>query len=639
MKDFPLISALALVYWGINTGNMAVSLIFAVLLEAAPHLKLRFDFKEKDFNNISMITSFSLAGYVIYYINSAMEISVISGLLMFLPVSLFPLNFFFMYSTSDSVNAKRLFLLFVTNKYSVSNSYIRSFRPDFLFLAALIVGGSVKITEGSIALLYAVAIIILIKYRSPNHTAIRFISSLIFALMIAFLIQTGIYTSFSILKETLTDLYVERFMKFRSGVSNVGSIARLKDSFIIDLRADIYYPHPAGGFLFRERVFNSYFNGTWSDSGTEKAEFMHLHDLYSNELDSVRIYYFSKGRSDLIKMPFGTFDFNGLERDKLVLNKIGSLTYIYTQHLIDYKAYLRKERGSDLFNEPDKTDIRFDMKDSAYADTVIDFLRLKGLSVREIYNRIDRFFRSDYKYSLDYINVEGRLKIDHFISEKKGHCELFATLTALVYRRLDFPARYVTGYLVSEYSGLENKFIARRKDRHAWVLVWDESEGWIELDPTPPDISGYSEKRNIFGKIYDVSSYLYYKFFTFRKENSELFRNLLIYSLIPLGLFLMVRIFKDVKLKDRTANKRSDPYIRTSELDVIEKKLASSGHKPDNIPVGSWLTLLKEKFSAFGNSFDKVRELYYKKRYGMKEMSEDEKKEFSDHSDNFTRLK
>ncbi|HXK50398.1 MAG TPA: transglutaminase-like domain-containing protein, partial [Clostridiales bacterium] len=455
MKDFPLISVLFLIYWGMNTGSILIAVLFAAALESVRLVRLRFDFNENDFNNISMITTLSLAGYLIYYVNTNRDAGPVYALLQFLPISLFPLNFFFIYSTSDSISAKRLFLLFVVNKYSVINRYVRYFRPDYLFIAALILAGSVKIKPGTDILIYASALILLVKFRAKGSPKIKYIFLIIFSALITAVLQFGIYHSFTILKDVLTDIYIERYLKYRSKSINIGTIGENKDSYRIDIRAETFKLSP-GGLLLRDRLLNTYSNGTWTESNSEKIDFSQPYDIYSKDIsDSVRIYYFSSGRSSRVKFPFRTFAFRGLETGKLSFYRDGNVNMRYTQHLIDYKIYTRKDSLSGIFPHPAENDLQFIPKDSVYTDSLIDSLGLKEMSAPDIFRILRDHFISYYSYSLDYINLKDSEKLKYFMSEKKGHCELFATLTALVYRRLGHPARYVTGYLVTEYNDTE----------------------------------------------------------------------------------------------------------------------------------------------------------------------------------------
>jgi len=468
MKDFPLISVLFLIYWGVNTGNTVLAVLFATALESARLVRLRFDFKEKDFNNISMITTLSLAGYLIYYVNANREAGPIYALLQFLPISLFPLNFFFIYSTSAAVNAKRLFLLFVVNKYSIVNRYIKYFRPDYLFIAALIVGGSVRIRPGTDILLYASVLILLLKFRAKRSPNLKFVLLILLSALITAVLQFGMYHSFTILKDVLTDIYIERYMKYGNRSYNIGRIGGYKDSYRIDIRAEIFKPSP-GGLLLRDRVLNTYSNGTWTESNSENIDFYQPYDIYfSNITDSVRIYYFSSGRSSSIKLPFRTFAFAGLETGKLSFGSSGNINSGYTQHLIDYKAYTRKDSLSGIFPHPAENDLQFIPKDSVYTDNLIEHLGLKEMTVPDIFRALRDHFISDYSYSLDYIDLKDSEKLKYFIVKKNGgiansspRLRLLFTEDCIILQDM------LRVYLVTEYDETEEIFLGRRKDRHA----------------------------------------------------------------------------------------------------------------------------------------------------------------------------
>jgi hypothetical protein len=79
-----------------------------------------------------------------------------------------------------------------------------------------------------------------------------------------------------------------------------------------------------------------------------------------------------------------------------------------------------------------------------------------------------------------------------FWREKQGFCEYYATLSALVLRRLGIPSRYVTGFANPEVvEGLPYS-IFRRKHSHAWVEAYVDNR-WVIFDPTPPILPQFAE--------------------------------------------------------------------------------------------------------------------------------------------------
>jgi len=111
---------------------------------------------------------------------------------------------------------------------------------------------------------------------------------------------------------------------------------------------------------------------------------------------------------------------------------------------------------------------------------------------------------SGFSYDLDYqVPKNPEQILSNFLKEKSGHCELFATATALYFRSLGVPSRLVTGFRVG---GLDKDLtVVRSSQAHAWVEVWDERRGlWIPLDFTPPAPAS-SAWTSWFQDLYDLA--------------------------------------------------------------------------------------------------------------------------------------
>ncbi len=79
----------------------------------------------------------------------------------------------------------------------------------------------------------------------------------------------------------------------------------------------------------------------------------------------------------------------------------------------------------------------------------------------------------------------GRHSVDEFLFESKaGFCEHFSSAFVVLMRALGVPARVVTGYRGAERNDVDNYWIVRQSNAHAWAEVWSEDAGWIRVDPT-----------------------------------------------------------------------------------------------------------------------------------------------------------
>lgn len=97
---------------------------------------------------------------------------------------------------------------------------------------------------------------------------------------------------------------------------------------------------------------------------------------------------------------------------------------------------------------------------------------------------LQRLRTGGYVYTLDP-GVYGRHTADEFwFDRKEGFCEHIASSFVILMRAMDIPARVVTGYQGGELNAMDNYWVVRQRDAHAWAEVWLAGEGWVRVDPT-----------------------------------------------------------------------------------------------------------------------------------------------------------
>ncbi len=110
---------------------------------------------------------------------------------------------------------------------------------------------------------------------------------------------------------------------------------------------------------------------------------------------------------------------------------------------------------------------------------------------------IDRLRTGGYTYTLEP-GVYGSNTADEFWFDKKaGFCEHIASSFVILMRALDVPARIVTGYQGGERNTVDDFWVLRQSDAHAWAEVWHEGRGWLRVDPTSavsPGRTGASQR-------------------------------------------------------------------------------------------------------------------------------------------------
>ena len=98
------------------------------------------------------------------------------------------------------------------------------------------------------------------------------------------------------------------------------------------------------------------------------------------------------------------------------------------------------------------------------------------------------YLKENYTYNLQSKPIPEEDNVYQFLfNQKEGVCQDFASSMVLMCRSIGIPARYVTGYLVTEKKeGTSSTYVVRQKDAHAFAEAYIPAYGWMLFDPTPP---------------------------------------------------------------------------------------------------------------------------------------------------------
>jgi transglutaminase-like putative cysteine protease len=98
------------------------------------------------------------------------------------------------------------------------------------------------------------------------------------------------------------------------------------------------------------------------------------------------------------------------------------------------------------------------------------------------------WLRSTHRYTLRLPRpTAGVDPVESFLFDApEGHCEYFATATALLLRAAGVPTRYVNGYLGGEWNDVGHYVAVRDNRAHSWVEAYLPATGWVRVDATPP---------------------------------------------------------------------------------------------------------------------------------------------------------
>jgi len=92
--------------------------------------------------------------------------------------------------------------------------------------------------------------------------------------------------------------------------------------------------------------------------------------------------------------------------------------------------------------------------------------------------------------------------VTEVLRQRRGVCQDFSHLALACLRALRLPARYVSGYILTNPApGLPR--LAGADASHAWISVWAPEAGWVDFDPTNGLMPRDEHIAIAYGRDYD----------------------------------------------------------------------------------------------------------------------------------------
>lgn len=135
--------------------------------------------------------------------------------------------------------------------------------------------------------------------------------------------------------------------------------------------------------------------------------------------------------------------------------------------------------------------------DGDLKDYLIDVINQNSFNREDIYTLIEQvafYIQTCAEYNLEYDRSidEADDRVLAFLEQKEGVCRHFASAATLMFRLLGVPARYTYG-AVGEAAAGERTEIKGDK-AHAWVEVYIDGIGWVQVEVTPGQNSTDSDE-------------------------------------------------------------------------------------------------------------------------------------------------
>jgi transglutaminase-like putative cysteine protease len=114
---------------------------------------------------------------------------------------------------------------------------------------------------------------------------------------------------------------------------------------------------------------------------------------------------------------------------------------------------------------------------------------------RDLMSRIHR----DFRYDTGVTDVS--TPVDKVFALRAGVCQDLAHVGIAALRALGLPARYVSGYLLTQPPPGQEKLLGSDAS-HAWFSVWCPPLGWVDFDPTNDLLPGDQHVTLAWGRDY-----------------------------------------------------------------------------------------------------------------------------------------
>jgi transglutaminase-like putative cysteine protease len=389
--------------------------------------------------------------------------------------------------------------------------------------------------------------------------------------------------------------------------------------------------------LLHRASYNAYFGAAWIARG---VNFSPLEGGRNNRWPliagdtpaalplRITVHDYSARPNPVLSLPAGTFAIEGLKAITAQRNALGAVQIVREPGYFSYTAAYAGDAAFD--GAPTPEDTRVPAKEREAFEAVAAELGLKQLAHRRPGAAVDavkQFFANGYRYATFQKDapLAGSPIVDFLHRSKSGHCEYFATATALLLRAGGIPARYATGFAIAEKSERENAYIVRTRHAHAWVRAYVNG-AWTDVDTTPSswfsiEAEDSSALSITWSTITDLWSWLHFRASRAWANSDE--RQLLTGALIvvfPFALWLAWRLYRS---RNKVKNSEQKQMLISklsmgadSEFYRVEQRLTEQGWgRRTHETAQDWVARLKGNARLDTASLAEIVELHNRYRF------------------------
>jgi len=594
----------ALVFWGWQTGLLPVGLAMAVALEVRMLSPMRWDLGRSDFNRVSDLSAILLVAMAVYEVVANDVARAVTGVIQWLPMVLFPLIACQVYSAAGRVEMA-VFFWSTRRQPGVGPSV--DLTPAYFLLCLLSAS-----TANARSTFYVGLVLIAAWALWPAHGKTGF------ALWVgAVALAAGLgWAGHQAVSEAQREIerrasvwmlsWIRRDLDPFRNTTALGELGEIKLSDRVVARLDttdsLTMP-----LLLRQASYNVFHAPSWiavdaafdsvlPDADGSTWRLRPGAEAYGRLTISA---YLPRGRG-VLTLPNGTTQLDDLMVVSLARNRLGSVRVDDGLGLVTYTAHVPSRAVADV--PPKPADLRVPPREAPAIEKVAAELELARRTPADAVKTLRAFFLGRFSYSRYLGGARpGRTALEDFLlTSRAGHCEYFASATVLLLRQAGIPARYTVGYAAHEWSTIEQRWLVRSRDAHAWALAWIDG-AWVEVDTTPPEWmsieAGGDSVWQSAGNLWEWGSYLFSRW-RWSERRDRLAGNLG-WLLVPLIAVLAWRLWARRRVSTRAVvavtTARPPSAGGDSEFYRVERRLGDLGFKrPAGQPLGRWLDAMTE---------------------------------------------
>lgn len=550
----------SLLVWGWQTEFMLYAIIIGLLLELPMFIKWRINFSDKDTNQLA-----DLSGVIFFIITVTVFVNYsfqgIYKILELLPFVLLLLMLVQCYGTQNGIKTSALFISIrrLGERAGPNVLYTTNIGMPYVFICLISASSGNRYSDHFFALCAVVISWLLLTQRSKHFSRITWFASLVFVLFFSYLTQNGLQQ----LQNDSETFFLQLFEQYgwrstdpeRTSTS-IGSLGRLKlsDRIIFRLKADKPSPTP---LYFRETSYSSYNYGSWRNPKVEfdiigKTPGKNEWQLNKNksDQDTMDMAIYLQNQSAIIPVPDNLNSLAGKDLIQVETSIYGSTRIEAREGWINYRLGISDHDFIEA--TPAAVDLGIPLNYKTDFEQIAIKLDLYSKSDKEIISTVQQYFKDNFYYSITQNQryTKGQYLTKFLFKDKKGHCEYFATATALLLREAGIPARYTIGYSVQEYSNWQGTYLVRARHAHAWTKYYIDG-AWHNMDTTPSVWAPMeAEDRTLLEPLMDLLSWLRYKTTSSDIESETKSKSdWMLWLLIPLGAYLSWRFYSKQRVE------------------------------------------------------------------------------------------